>query len=292
MCRNKASGNLGNTERWLVRKEGYSVVISAPRRLRRGLKRRLHGSGTELLKAKVLLGGPCESGKTILAYFLTQASDITEYNPTQGVRILEFENPRVTSKQQSRGVWIWALGLWWWSRVRVLLVSPDEGLSWGGDRLQCQHPKSPEGNWDVVFLFRPAAVLTEYSVSVNCTPQTRLRKWQRKPSSGTTLEQAEAGALESWGLPRRDQDGIHPVFKKHNQLSVREQRPGRDVHYYLTGFHLEASTSQMKLMSVQSLKSIHLRRFSSPSGYRRRFPCLPQRPVSQGVDSIPSVLHP
>uniref|UniRef100_A0A8B9WEN9 Intraflagellar transport protein 22 homolog n=1 Tax=Bos mutus grunniens TaxID=30521 RepID=A0A8B9WEN9_BOSMU len=56
-----------------------------------------------MLKARVLLGGPCESGKTILAYFLTQASDITEYNPTQGVRILEFENPRVTSKQRRRG---------------------------------------------------------------------------------------------------------------------------------------------------------------------------------------------
>ena len=108
----------------------------------------------------------------------------------------------------------------------------------------------------------------------------------------TTLEQAEAGALESRGRPRRDQDGIHKVLKKHNQLSVREQRPGRDVHYYLTSLHLEASTSQKKLMSVQSLKSIHQRRFSSPFGCRRHFPCLPQRPVSQGVDSIPSVLHP
>ena len=53
----------------------------------------------------------------------------------------------------------------------------------------------------------------------------------------------------------------------------------------------EMSTSQMKLMSVQSLKSIRLRRFSSPFGCRRHFPYLPQRPVSQGVDSLPSILY-
>ena len=79
------------------------MVTSAPCRLLRGLKRRLRGPGTELLKAKILLGGPCESGKTILANFLTEASDITEYNPTQGVRILEFENPRVTSNNKGAG---------------------------------------------------------------------------------------------------------------------------------------------------------------------------------------------
>ena len=79
------------------------MVTSAPCRLLRGLKRRLRGPGTELLKAKILLGGPCESGKTILANFLTEASDITKYNPTQGVRILEFENPRVTSNNKGAG---------------------------------------------------------------------------------------------------------------------------------------------------------------------------------------------
>ena len=79
------------------------MVTSAPCRLLRGLKRRLRGPGTELLKAKILLGGPCESGKTILANFLTEASDITEYNPTQGVRILEFENPRITSNNKGAG---------------------------------------------------------------------------------------------------------------------------------------------------------------------------------------------
>ncbi|XP_008830527.1 intraflagellar transport protein 22 homolog isoform X3 [Nannospalax galili] len=39
-----------------------------------------------MLKAKILFVGPCESGKTVLANFLTESSDITEYNPTQGVR--------------------------------------------------------------------------------------------------------------------------------------------------------------------------------------------------------------
>lgn len=44
-----------------------------------------------------------QSGKTVLANFLTESSDITEYNPTQGVRILEFENPHVTSNNKGTG---------------------------------------------------------------------------------------------------------------------------------------------------------------------------------------------
>ncbi|XDA89288.1 hypothetical protein R6Z07F_018923 [Ovis aries] len=56
-----------------------------------------------MLKAKILFVGPCESGKTVLANFLTESSDITEYNPTQGVRILEFENPHVTSNNKGTG---------------------------------------------------------------------------------------------------------------------------------------------------------------------------------------------
>jgi len=44
-----------------------------------------------------------KSGKTVLANFLTESSDITEYNPTQGVRILEFENPHVTSNAKGTG---------------------------------------------------------------------------------------------------------------------------------------------------------------------------------------------
>ncbi|KAB1263478.1 Intraflagellar transport protein 22-like protein [Camelus dromedarius] len=56
-----------------------------------------------MLKAKILFVGPCESGKTVLANFLTESSDITEYNPTQGVRILEFENPHVASNNKGTG---------------------------------------------------------------------------------------------------------------------------------------------------------------------------------------------
>nr|XP_021528289.1 intraflagellar transport protein 22 homolog [Aotus nancymaae] len=56
-----------------------------------------------MLKAKILFVGPCESGKTVLANFLTESSDITEYSPTQGVRILEFENPHVTSNNKGTG---------------------------------------------------------------------------------------------------------------------------------------------------------------------------------------------
>ncbi|XP_020861431.1 intraflagellar transport protein 22 homolog isoform X3 [Phascolarctos cinereus] len=56
-----------------------------------------------MLKAKILFVGPCESGKTVLANFLTESSDITEYNPTQGVRILEFENPQVASNNKGTG---------------------------------------------------------------------------------------------------------------------------------------------------------------------------------------------
>lgn len=45
------------------------------------------------------------------------------------------------------------------------------------DCLQCWHPKSPEGNRDVVCLLCSAAVLTNsFSVSINYTPQARL--WQ------------------------------------------------------------------------------------------------------------------
>ncbi|XP_045172377.1 intraflagellar transport protein 22 homolog [Mercenaria mercenaria] len=47
-----------------------------------------------MFKAKILVLGPCESGKTALSNFLADATDTSsgEYHPTQGVRILEFEN--------------------------------------------------------------------------------------------------------------------------------------------------------------------------------------------------------
>ncbi|CAL1580284.1 unnamed protein product [Knipowitschia caucasica] len=45
------------------------------------------------MQVKILFIGPTESGKSILANFLSETSDNVggEYNPTVGVRILEFE---------------------------------------------------------------------------------------------------------------------------------------------------------------------------------------------------------
>ncbi|CAJ1072527.1 intraflagellar transport protein 22 homolog [Xyrichtys novacula] len=47
-----------------------------------------------MFKAKILFIGPSESGKTVLANFLSETSEYMggEYSPTQGVRILEFES--------------------------------------------------------------------------------------------------------------------------------------------------------------------------------------------------------
>ena len=44
-------------------------------------------------KLKILFVGPCESGKTVLANFLADATETAtgDYKPTQGARILEFE---------------------------------------------------------------------------------------------------------------------------------------------------------------------------------------------------------
>ncbi|XP_041347687.1 intraflagellar transport protein 22 homolog [Gigantopelta aegis] len=44
-------------------------------------------------KVKVLMLGPCESGKTVLSNFFAEATETSggDYHPTQGVRILEFE---------------------------------------------------------------------------------------------------------------------------------------------------------------------------------------------------------
>lgn len=53
-----------------------------------------------LLKSWVLCVGPCQSGKTVLANFLTEYSDITDYNPTQEGGILELENTHVTSNSK------------------------------------------------------------------------------------------------------------------------------------------------------------------------------------------------
>ncbi|KAM5181705.1 intraflagellar transport protein 22 homolog [Mantella aurantiaca] len=54
-----------------------------------------------MLKAKVLLVGPSECGKSVLANLLADATENIggEYSPTQGVRILEFECPNVNGNK-------------------------------------------------------------------------------------------------------------------------------------------------------------------------------------------------
>ncbi|XP_063812119.1 intraflagellar transport protein 22 homolog isoform X1 [Pseudophryne corroboree] len=54
-----------------------------------------------MLKAKVLVVGPSECGKTALANFIADATEYIggEYSPTQGVRILEFECPSVNGNK-------------------------------------------------------------------------------------------------------------------------------------------------------------------------------------------------
>ncbi|XP_071181490.1 intraflagellar transport protein 22 homolog [Mytilus edulis] len=54
-----------------------------------------------MFKVKILVVGPCESGKTVLANFLADATDTSsgEYHPTQGCRILEFETNNFNSRQ-------------------------------------------------------------------------------------------------------------------------------------------------------------------------------------------------
>lgn len=47
-----------------------------------------------MFKTKILFLGPCETGKTTIANYLADASEVIggQYRPTQGVRILEFES--------------------------------------------------------------------------------------------------------------------------------------------------------------------------------------------------------
>lgn len=57
-----------------------------------------------MFKAKVVVVGPCKSGKTSICNFLSDQGDVlsTNYRPTVGVRILEFENNLNTSRGQKK----------------------------------------------------------------------------------------------------------------------------------------------------------------------------------------------
>jgi len=60
-------------------------------------------------KAKVIVIGPPESGKTFLCNFLADATEFSggEYHPTQGVRILEFETTASDSSRSNLDVELW-----------------------------------------------------------------------------------------------------------------------------------------------------------------------------------------
>ncbi|KAM6048461.1 intraflagellar transport protein 22 homolog [Theristicus caerulescens] len=57
-----------------------------------------------MLRAKVLLVGPRESGKSVLANFISESIEgIGSYSPTQGVRILEYEKPNLNGNSKGAG---------------------------------------------------------------------------------------------------------------------------------------------------------------------------------------------
>ncbi|CAK1551103.1 unnamed protein product [Leptosia nina] len=61
----------------------------------------------QLQKLKILMIGPCESGKTSIANFISESINIEEseaIRPTQGVRIVEFEIPNVTSNGEQNNI--------------------------------------------------------------------------------------------------------------------------------------------------------------------------------------------
>ena len=57
-----------------------------------------------MYKVKIVLAGPCQAGKTMIANFLSDATESVggEYRPTIGVRILEFEMPSILVNNKVR----------------------------------------------------------------------------------------------------------------------------------------------------------------------------------------------
>eukprot|EP00928_Gymnodinium_smaydae_P062686 TRINITY_DN46496_c0_g1_i1.p1 TRINITY_DN46496_c0_g1~~TRINITY_DN46496_c0_g1_i1.p1 ORF type:complete len:224 (-),score=54.71 TRINITY_DN46496_c0_g1_i1:218-805(-) len=60
------------------------------------------GSSSDSGKFKVIIAGPCESGKSTIANVLAEASEVAseQYRPTQGVRILELETEARAASQR------------------------------------------------------------------------------------------------------------------------------------------------------------------------------------------------
>jgi len=67
-----------------------------------------------MLKAKILVVGPPKTGKTVISNFLSDATENigTEYRPTKGVRIVEFErrNIKIKGRQVHAEVELWDCG--------------------------------------------------------------------------------------------------------------------------------------------------------------------------------------
>uniref|UniRef100_A0ABM5EMM3 Intraflagellar transport protein 22 homolog isoform X4 n=1 Tax=Pogona vitticeps TaxID=103695 RepID=A0ABM5EMM3_9SAUR len=120
-----------------------------------------------MLKVKILFVGPSEAGKSVLANFLSESTEgIGTYIPTQGVRILEYENPQIGGNgkgarcrfelwdcggDQNHGVCLSCF------QIRDLLASSGEGCSRGRRGLQPGLAQPREGNRDVAFVLCPAA---------------------------------------------------------------------------------------------------------------------------------------
>ena len=169
----------------------------------------------------------------------------------------------------------------------------------GGDpEFESYWPDPLKGSNGVVIIFNDSILshLKETEMWYSCFVQQQLVQnalclliTHHKPGSGSDKENpALAPPLNRLKLVHSnledDPEEIRMEFIKHLRSIINTVSESRDSE--------KMSTSQMKLMSVNSLKSLYLRRFSSPFGCRRCFPYLPQRPVSQGVDSLPSIPYP
>ena len=57
-----------------------------------------------MYKVKIVVAGPSQAGKTMIANFLSDATESVggEYRPTVGVRILEFEMPSILVNNKVR----------------------------------------------------------------------------------------------------------------------------------------------------------------------------------------------
>ena len=106
----------------------------------------------------------------------------------------------------------------------------------------------------MVFLFRSAAVLTEYPCLLIAHHKPGSRSDKENPALAPPLNKLKLVHSNLEDYPEE----IRMEFIQYLRSIINLVSESRDPE--------EMSTSQMKLISVQSLKSIHLRRFSFPFG--------------------------